>query len=234
MIRAHLLNKQYMDVFVNDFTDGVLGDSPLMFGGKIELFSSKRAIYANLPTSYDYSLPNKSQKTDVFHWTSGDVAIEADFERFAPGEFAYRLKMQHSTGRFVEDTITLHVTGKCIRIPNGIMTPEEEYGVLPNDVEKTPVASATPNSSLPPNTKIVAESQGGSITSEQALEDAKYCYQNPSNSLKASDGEVDSCSEVNAIVETRVKACKSKGLKDNPENCKGFLKWFKDLKAGRL
>jgi hypothetical protein len=132
VIRAHLLNKQYMDVFVNDFTDGVLGDSPLMFGGKIEPFSLKRAIYADLPASYDYSLPNKSQKTDVFHWTSGDVAIEAGFERFAPGEFAYRLKMQHSTGRFVEDTITLHETGKCIRIPNIAMTPEEQYELADN------------------------------------------------------------------------------------------------------
>jgi hypothetical protein len=87
---------------------------------------------------------------------------------------------------------------------------------------------------LPPNTKIAAVPDDGTGTWEQLWEDAKYCYQNPANSLKASDGEIVSCSGMNAVVEARVKACKSKGPKDNRENCKDFLKSFKDLKAGRL
>src|SRR6267154_3320966 len=54
VVNANLLNKHDMVVLVNDFTDGVLGDTPLIFGGKIQPFSSERAIYADLPTSYDY------------------------------------------------------------------------------------------------------------------------------------------------------------------------------------
>lgn len=132
VIGFSLLTKHDMQAYVRDFTDGVEGDTPLYFEGKVQSFSSERAIYAHLPASPEsnYSLP-KSQETDVFHWTSGDVAIEAGFGRFASGEFAYRLKMQHSTGRFVEDIATVHETGKCIRIPNS-QTPEEEYKFTDN------------------------------------------------------------------------------------------------------
>jgi Trypsin-like peptidase domain len=242
-----LFNKNYMQALVNNFTDGVLGDTPLIFAGKIQSFSSEQGIFADLPTSYDNKHVNdSSHKKDVFHWTSGDVAIEAGWGELTQGQvrMGYKFRLQHSTGRFVEDTTlvfpgtdpssTIHEPGRCIRIPNIIMTPEEEYKVLANDVEKTPVASATPNNSLPPNTKMAAESEDSSITSEQVWENAKYCYRNPANRLKASDGELVDCSEVNAIFDARVKACKSKGPKANPENCKGFLKGIKDLKAGRL
>src|SRR2546421_4798721 len=89
------------------------------------------------------------------------------------------------------------------------------------------------NEPLPPNMKIAAEQADGSVTSEQAWEDIKYCYRNPANSLRALDSD-SSCGEVNATIEAREKACKSKGPKINPESCKGFLKRIKDLKAGRL
>jgi hypothetical protein len=76
---------------------------------------------------------------------------------------------------------------------------------------------------------------GDFLKPEEFWEDAKYCYRNPANNLKASDdGEIMSCGIVNAKVEARAQDCKGKGPKNNPENCKGFLKSLKDLKAGRL
>ncbi len=242
VISANLRNKHDMGAIVNNFTDGVLRDSPLIFEGTIQPFSSKQGIFGDLPTLSQKNGFDKTHETDVLKWVSGDIAIEAGWGKLAPSQvrMGYKFKLQHSTGRFVEDTTlifpapdpssTIHEPGRCIRIPNGMMSPEEEYRVLPDDVEKTPAALNTPTDSLPPDTIKVDDPD----TPEQFWETVKYCYQNPTNSVKAPDGEVVGCNEVIAIVEARVKACKSKDPKDNPKNCKGFLKSVKDLKAGRL
>jgi S1-C subfamily serine protease len=91
-----------------------------------------------------------------------------------------------------------------------------------------------PSNALPPNMKMAAASPDGSGTQEQLLEDIKYCYKNPANRLQLSDGEIVSCEEMNSSIEAREKECKGKNPKTNPQNCKSFLKTFKDLKAGRL
>ncbi len=147
VISANLLNKHAMQAFVNNFTDGVLGDSPSIFGGKIQQFSSKQGIFADLPTSYAYKNSiDKSHETDVFKWVSGDIVIEAGWGKLTPGQvrMGYRFKLQHSTGRFIEDTelafpgadsgsnSTIHEPGRCVRIPNISMTPEEQYELVDN------------------------------------------------------------------------------------------------------
>jgi hypothetical protein len=147
VISANLLNKHAMQALVNNFTDGVLGDSPSIFGGKIQQFSSKQGIFADLPTSYDHKNSiDKSHETDVFKWVSGDIAIEAGWGKLTPGQvrMGYRFKLQHSTGRFIEDTelnfpgadsssnSTIHEPGRCVRIPNIAMTPEEQYELVDN------------------------------------------------------------------------------------------------------
>ena len=145
VISVNLLDRHTMQALVNKFTDGVLGDSPSIFGGKIKQFSSKQGIFAELPTSYDYkNSVDKSHETDVFKWTDGDIEIEHGYGELTPGQarMGYRLKMQHSTGRFVEDVVfntgvapegfTNHETGKCIRIPNIVMVPEEQYALMDN------------------------------------------------------------------------------------------------------
>ena len=147
VISANLLNKQAMQALVNNFTDGVLGDSPSIFGGKIQKFSSKQGIFADLPTSYDHKNSiDKSHETDVFKWISGDIAIEAGWGKLTSGQvrMGYRFKLQHSTGRFIEDTeldfpgadsssnSTIHEPGRCVRIPNISMTPEDQYELVEN------------------------------------------------------------------------------------------------------
>jgi S1-C subfamily serine protease len=120
----------------------------------------------------------------------------------------------------------------------GITQPTATISVLPsgstNATATQVIPTTTPSNPLPPNTKMSAIPAHGEATQEQLWEDFKYCYKNPSNKLKLADGQIGDCEEVNAILEAREKTCKSKGPKNNPENCKSFLKTMKDLKAGRL
>jgi hypothetical protein len=116
---------------------------------------------------------------------------------------------------------------------------------LPNEVEpeETPKETAapitptnTPNNPLPPNTKIAASPLDGThATQEQIWKDTKYCYQNPANNLQLSNGTLVGCGEMNASLEARETECKNKtGPKDAAKHCKGFLKTYKELKAGVL
>jgi V8-like Glu-specific endopeptidase len=147
VVSANLRNKHAMGAIVSTFADGVLEDSPLIFEGKIEPFSSKRGIFADLPTLYDHKNDlDKSHETDVLKWVSGDITIEAGWGKLAPGQvrMGYRFKLQHSTGRFIEDTelnfpgadsssnSTIHEPGRCARIPNTAMPPEEQYELVDN------------------------------------------------------------------------------------------------------
>jgi trypsin-like peptidase len=141
VILAHLLDKSTMNVLVNNFTDGVVEGSPLVFEGKIKQFSSKQGIFADLPSLYTYKSFDKSHETDVLKWVSGNIAIEVGWGQEMPGQvrMGYRFTMQHSTGNFVEDTelnfpgedsksnSTIHETGHCVRIPNIVKTPEEQF-----------------------------------------------------------------------------------------------------------
>jgi|SRR5579859_139776 len=147
VMSANLRNKHAMGAIVSSFTDGVLGDSPLIFEGKIQPFSSKQGIFGDLPTLYNHKNDfDKSHETDVLKWVSGDIAIEAGWGKLAPGQvrMGYRFKLQHSTGRFIEDTelnfpgadsssnSTIHEPGRCVRIPSTSMTPEDQYELVDN------------------------------------------------------------------------------------------------------
>jgi S1-C subfamily serine protease len=242
VISVTLMDKHSMTAIVNDFTDGVMSDSPSIFIGHIKPFSDEGGVIAELPSATTNGVEH-SHDSDVFMWSFGDMTVERGFGKLIPGQvrMAYRFKFQHSTGRFIEDTVfntgvepagfTIHDTGKCIRILNIAKTPEEQYKYA---AEKMSITPTTSSNSLPPNTKMAAISPDGPVTSEHYWEDAIYCYHNPANNLRASDGETASCSELNLLREAREKTCKSKGPKEHPENCKGFLKSVKDLKAGRL
>ncbi len=142
VISANLLDKHTMQARMNDFTDGVVGDSPSIFEGELQPFSSKQGIFADLPTSYDYkNSVDKSHETDVFKWVSGDIEIEAGWGKLTPSQvrMGYRFRLQHSTGRFIEDTrlefpgadsgsnSTIHESGRCVRIPNIATTPEQQF-----------------------------------------------------------------------------------------------------------
>jgi S1-C subfamily serine protease len=135
------LSEHHMTAQVNHFEDGVKKWDPWIFGGDVRPLSSSQGVWADLLTSYDYKNdPSKSHQTDVLKWNAGDVVIETGFGKLPPGEvrLTYQFKLQHSTGRFVADTVfnggakpdgfTNHETGKCIRIPNITRTPEEQYG----------------------------------------------------------------------------------------------------------
>ena len=142
VISATLVDKQDMVVLVNKFADGVLASDPSIFQGKIQQSSSKQGIFADLPTSYDYKNSiDKSHDSDVFKWVAGDIAMEAGWGKLRPGQvrMGYKFKMQSSTGRFVEDTelnfpgadsgsnSTIHEPGRCVRIPNMVTTPEQQF-----------------------------------------------------------------------------------------------------------
>jgi hypothetical protein len=129
-----------MTAVVEQFTDGVLAGHPYIFQGEIEKWSSKGGVFAHLVTSLDYQNSlDKSHENDVFKWNAGDVDMEMGFGKLFPGQLRaeFTFKMQHSTGRFVEDAVlaggvgpygvTDHETGKCVRITNHALTPEEEY-----------------------------------------------------------------------------------------------------------
>jgi hypothetical protein len=120
-----------MTAMVESFTDGVLAGHPYVFEGEIEKWSSKGGVFADLLTSYRYENSlDKSHETDVFKWIAGDVDMEMGFGKLFPGQLraGFTFKMQHSTGRFVEDAVldggvgpygfTDHETGKCVRVSN--------------------------------------------------------------------------------------------------------------------
>jgi S1-C subfamily serine protease len=229
VISANLSSKHAMHASVNDFTDGVLGDSPSLFGGDVKPFSSRQAIFADLPTGYDYkNSVDKSHETDVFKWVSGDITIEHGFGKLMPGQvrFGSRFKLQQSTGRFVEDIVfntgiepegsTIHETGQCIRIPNIIKTPEEQYELVDKQVAPTNT----------PSTKVIA-TRG--TTLDQLWEAMKYCFQNPSDNIQLSDGDVSSCREVNATREEQETKCNT-GPEDKTSECGVFLLRNKSLR----
>jgi S1-C subfamily serine protease len=134
-----------------------------------------------------------------------------------------QLSIEPTTMRYVEYTTVTTTVGWGETAATGT----DPYGPWGGICEKVA------GNALPPNMKMAAVSPDGSGTQEQQWEDIKYCYKNPANSLQLSDGKIASCGELNATIEAREKECKSKGPKTNPENCKGFLKSIKDLKAGR-
>jgi S1-C subfamily serine protease len=144
VISANLMSKHSMQTSVNSFTDGVMEDHPLLFSGGTQSYSSKLGIFADLLTMHTKNGIEKSHDTDVLKWIGGDFTIEAGYGPLLPGQarMGYRFGFQHSTGRFVEDVLfntgvepegfTTHDTGKCVRIPNVVMTPEEQFEVVGN------------------------------------------------------------------------------------------------------
>jgi trypsin-like peptidase len=143
VITVWLRENHTMQATVEDFKDGVLEDMPRTFEGKIEPFSSKQSVFADLLTTTPEYLnrAEDSHKKDIFKWVSGDITIVEGFGELMPGQLRMggRFKLQHSTGRFVQDSelsgagiepnglSTTRETGKCIRIPNGSPVPEEQY-----------------------------------------------------------------------------------------------------------
>jgi len=248
VISAHLIGKHTMTAAINSFVDGVQNDSPSLFAGEIQPFSSEQGVAADLPTMYDYkNSADKSHESDVFKWLGGDVTIEHGFGKLMPRQvrFSSKFKLQHSTGRFVEDAVfgngvepngfTTHETGRCIRIPNIVKTPEEQYGSFSNDAEQAPITPTTSSDSLPPNTKVAATPIGSTqpATIQQLQEDMTYCYQHPANNLQTSSGALVGCSEINASrVEQEIR-CKADS-EAKTDGCGNFLKFVEDLKAGRL
>lgn len=107
---------------------------------------------------------------------------------------------------------------------------------MPIDRQPPTTPANPPPAPLPSNTKIAATPPDPAhARQEQLWQDIKYCYENPANKLQLSDGTLVGCGEINAAAEAREKECKSKtGPKDEAEHCKGFLKTYKDLKAGIL
>lgn len=144
VISANLMSKHSMEASVNDFTDGVQGDHPLLFSGSTQSYSTNHGIFADLLTMYTKNGIEKSHDTDVLKWVGGDFTIDAGYGPLLPGQvrMGYRFKFQSSTGRFIEDVLfntgvepegfTTHDTGKCVRIPNIRMTPEEQFDVVGN------------------------------------------------------------------------------------------------------
>lgn len=131
VISASLLNKQSMMASFRTFKDGVMNDGVELFEGKPQTPSSAQGVYAELLTSLrDKDV--KDHNNDVFRWFDGDITILRGRGELMPGQMraSSEFKMQHSTGRFIEDillnTSTIHETGKCMRIPNS-KTPEEQY-----------------------------------------------------------------------------------------------------------
>ena len=248
VVSAQIIDKHTMTATTNSFVDGVQNDSPSLFTGKIQPFSSEQSVAADLPTMYDYkNSADKSHESDVFKWLDGDVTIEHGFGKLMPGQvrFSSKFKLQHSTGRFVEDTVfdkgvepngfTTHETGRCIRIPNIVKTPEEQYKSFSNHAEEAPITPTTLSNSLPPNTKVAATPIGTTqdATREQLEEDMTYCYQHPANNLQTSNGSLVGCSEVNATRTQQEARCKA-GSEAKTDGCRNFLKFVEDLKAGRL
>ena len=131
VILASLLDKQTMMGRVHVFTDGVMSDTVELFEGKLQSPSSAQGVYAKLLTlRRDKDV--KDHDNDAFEWLDGDITIRMGWGELVPGQMRIgsEFKMQHSTGRFVENivfnTSTKRETGKCIRIPNS-KTPEEQY-----------------------------------------------------------------------------------------------------------
>lgn len=135
VISASLPNKQFMMASFRTFKDGVMDDGVELFEGKPQTPSSAQGVYAELLTSRrDKDV--KDHNNDLFRWFDGDITILRGRGELMPGQMraSSEFKMQHSTGRFIEDillnTSTIHVTGKCVRIPNS-KTPEEQYDNAP-------------------------------------------------------------------------------------------------------
>lgn len=135
VISVSLLNKQFMMASFRTFKDGVMGDGVELFEGKPQTPSSAQAVYAELITSLR-DKDAKDHDNDSFRWFDGDITIRTGWGELMPGQMrnGSEFKMQHSTGRFIEDTLfatrTIHETGKCIRIPYS-KTPEEQYEKAP-------------------------------------------------------------------------------------------------------
>lgn len=104
-----------------------------------------------------------------------------------------------------------------------------------SDNSSAPSTSVNPlPAPLPPNTKMAASPPIPlQATQEQLWLDVRYCFQNPSNNLRFSDGTEVTCGEINASLEAREKECKNKtGPRDEAKTCKGFLRAYKRLEAG--
>jgi hypothetical protein len=149
IISVHLYDQKTMYASVVQFSNGVASSNPQLFEGKLLPFSSSQRIFAKLPTSYDYEHSlDKSHVTDTFDYNSGDISIKTGFGELSNGQarMTYEFKMQHSTGRFVEevkfnggvkpDGFTTEDTGKCLRVLHS-RTPEDDYNSVVPDITKS-------------------------------------------------------------------------------------------------
>jgi S1-C subfamily serine protease len=131
-----LADKERLNVTIEYFRNGVSQPNDLeVFEGPVEPFSSDTGVSATLHTSFDYK-DNPGHQKDVFEWAPNVLAMKLGFgPREAP--LTEEFNMQRSTGRYTDrvvfadgippDGFTTDKTGQCIRIPNLVRTPEEEY-----------------------------------------------------------------------------------------------------------
>lgn len=129
-----LLDKKDLNVTTGHFTNGVF-ELDGLFGGHLSPFSGVMGLYATLQTIIDYK-DNPSHQTDVFEWEPDVLTMKFGFGKLLPGQVRVtdEFNMQRSTGRYTDRIAvfapggsTIDKTGKCIRIPNIMPTPEEQY-----------------------------------------------------------------------------------------------------------
>ncbi len=138
VIDADLLDKQTMEVTTGDFTSGIFKGFGESFQGPLDPLSSNSGLFATLHTTYDFKdLP--SRQTDAFEWSPDVLTMKIGLGGLGPGELreSEEFNMQRSTGRYTDRVVSgdgippngfiIDKTGKCIRIPNIMQTPEEEY-----------------------------------------------------------------------------------------------------------
>jgi S1-C subfamily serine protease len=107
------------------------------------------------------------------------------------------------------------------------------FGIIQSTTTLLVIPPNQPNGPWPPSAKIAA----GSWTSKLAMEDGRYCYQNPAeslyflpSSLDIFDGHILSCSTINNSMEAQEKSCRA--AKNSTKDCDEFLRKIEVIKAG--
>jgi hypothetical protein len=110
----------------------------------------------------------------------------------------------------------------------GIVRPTASMVVVPSAS-----GTAAANSHLPPNTKMSAAGlDPAKIAGEQGVEDVRYCYQYPNDSLQEPDGQKLRCRDLIAAIEAQSAHCKT-GPDSKTEACRNIMTQLAALKEGR-